>query len=471
MLISTEGRASWRQSSFDHLDPAPYARWLFGSPVSQSLLKSLKNKNNTNSSPNANANPDSQYREHRWLLRMVSFAVRHRWPTPTRESLEYRALKWLGAVPLWYLCLKFDAQTMLLRLKELILIDPECPDWWAVLAELGNRHAHLLRGMPSYYSIWLQYRSVHQSPQANPPWWPPSWPSPVPDPIPGPVMEGTRGFRGLYAQVTRALREYADTHGDWHSEDKEFLEFLISGFWQEYVAWKTNGQVLDYLEKFQKRSLFKAFPVIGQAFLHMAYDLPRTVADCMLANPALALKDPKTSQRFVELEKCFSNMFPNAVRDRKIFGILSVPCRLLGHKSALLRLLGRWVEVLRPRAWIAGDILSKNRANRARMEAKLLADVNAAADEVVKKYWNPLYWTAFLTPPMVMSLLILSSPNVWNWLGKHWVETVGETIGASLCYVYAAYRGLVLVTGKLAYQIYRRIIEFDTSSEGETLPR
>lgn len=269
-------------------------------------------------------------------------------------------------------------------------------------------------------------------------------------------MPGTEGFRDLYDEVTKALRARADEIGALGVGDKHFVNFLIFGFWREYEAWKIDPALHPYLEKFRRRSAFKAFSVIGHAFLHMAYDLPRTCADSRVAQPPLSIDDARKSWVFLQLRPAFDTNFAEVSRRPGVFGVLAYLGKLFSKKAPVLRIAARWIHDLRLTAWVLGEILAHH-PERPRLEQQLLDDINAAAEEVIQHRRNPVYWTAILTPATVMAAMPLWVPA--EAIRAYGAPALTGLVAAALLYLVVAYWGLARVTDRLGYALYRAMLQ------------
>src|ERR1700682_3474157 len=100
--------------------------------------------------------------------------------------------------------------------------------------------------------------------------------------------ETTRSFSLLYREVTEVMTQYGS---ELPQPEKEWLDYLIKAFWKNFEAWEYKAEVRDYLLRFKKRGVFKVYQLIGHAYLHIAYDLPRVIADSHTNANGTPLKD------------------------------------------------------------------------------------------------------------------------------------------------------------------------------------
>lgn len=87
--------------------------------------------------------------------------------------------------------------------------------------------------------------------------------------------ERTRPFQLLYEEVTARLTKVAD---GLPSRESSWLRWLIQRFWESHLEWIAGDpRVAEYLYRFHRGYSPRALRVIGHAFLHIAYDLPRDI--------------------------------------------------------------------------------------------------------------------------------------------------------------------------------------------------
>src|SRR5687768_10086214 len=107
---------------------------------------------------------------------------------------------------------------------------------------------------------------------------------PPPPPLPPTLPRGmkpavhvdpsTDGFLHLYHRVTDGI----DTHARdrcWQPFEALFFDYAVAGFFVEYVKW-SSAPINTYLTLFHNVR-YRALQVVGHAYLHVAYDLPRVL--------------------------------------------------------------------------------------------------------------------------------------------------------------------------------------------------
>src|SRR5262245_11896608 len=86
----------------------------------------------------------------------------------------------------------------------------------------------------------------------------------------------TRPFRLLYDEVTELMQLQSE---GLEGKERLWFESLIQGFQTEYEAWPKKPHVIRYLIRL--RGSWQLLRVMAHTFLHIAYDLPRVIADSL----------------------------------------------------------------------------------------------------------------------------------------------------------------------------------------------
>lgn len=197
-------------------------------------------------------------------------------------------------------------------------------------------------------------------------------------------MFHTERFGGLYRDVTADLEAFV-AHGE---EDgtiptlqAKWFRDLIIGFTTEFRRWPTYalGTPLgDYLELFENRKIHRDLRLAGHVFLHIAYDLPRVIADSFSATPTMRSDGRRV---FIHPTPRFLRVFLSYARK----GALGVLPRIAASFDAL-RVLAYWVIALRTIAWVHAEVLS-DAAGRSGVEYDMAGGLFDAADEAVSHKW------------------------------------------------------------------------------------
>ncbi|MET0984306.1 MAG: hypothetical protein ABW034_02755 [Steroidobacteraceae bacterium] len=196
--------------------------------------------------------------------------------------------------------------------------------------------------------------------------------------VPGPYSE----FRGLYDAVTQRLWDFAldlEHKSRFSTADLQWFWDIITGFTHEFAQWPSapSGPIRDYLDCLENRNVSSAFRVAGHAFLHVAYDLPRVIAD------NLAGKGPADRMRlrsmFLRPNPVFRELFMDQVRQ----GLMGFFARPLGYLKPA-EILSYWLLTLRTVAWIHAETLVDAGAGRPTLEQQLAHGLLNAAQESLK---------------------------------------------------------------------------------------
>ncbi|MET0986823.1 MAG: hypothetical protein ABW034_15600 [Steroidobacteraceae bacterium] len=191
--------------------------------------------------------------------------------------------------------------------------------------------------------------------------------------VPAPYSE----FQVLYDAVTRKLWDFAleaQIKGRMSSADLAWFYDVIVGFTHEFRQWSSAppGPIWDYLACLEQRKVSPTFRVAGHAFLHVAYDLPRVIAD----NLAGRTQADRMRLRSVFLRPApvFRELFMEQVRQ----GLMGFFSRPLGYLKPA-EILSYWLLTLRTVAWIHAETLVDAASGRSTLERQLAQGLFNAA--------------------------------------------------------------------------------------------
>jgi hypothetical protein len=233
--------------------------------------------------------------------------------------------------------------------------------------------------------------------------WLPHWPVLVPvGKLPGPDPEITRPFWMLYDAVTDMIRERSTS---WTPPDDLFVEYLIAGFFKYYEEWKQRPELLSYLSLFHQESAYRALQLIGQAYLHMAYDLPRTIANAYSEFPGIDRS--RTTANYLSLESGFVQVAEQTFRRREIVGLFAFIGASRHSRRTAAGNFCFWMKNIRSNALHHAGILHNPPGGMSRksLEQNLIEEIQAAAEEVLRRSWNPLCWLPALSSPSILVVL------------------------------------------------------------------
>lgn len=184
-------------------------------------------------------------------------------------------------------------------------------------------------------------------------------------------------FDRLYNEVTRALLNFVyegRAKGAITSIEQRWFEQLILGFDAEFHAWDhpSNPDIRSYLALFESRGVSAALRLAAHAFLHVAYDLPRVIADNLSAyQPPQRIR---LRSLFLRPAPLFRQVFMEQLR-KGFIGKIRRPFAYL--KPA--EIAGYWLLSLRSVAWIHAETLADSN-DRALMERQLARGLLAAGN-------------------------------------------------------------------------------------------
>lgn len=219
-------------------------------------------------------------------------------------------------------------------------------------------------------------------------------------------------FTRLYAAVKSELRLFmaeAEANFEANRDELDWFEAIVQGFDTEFNAWQTttNPHIENYLRHFDNASS-RTLRVAGYAFLHVAYDLPRVLADHM--------HDPGTDR--VQLRNLFLRPAP---RFRQVF-LQQMHAKFSLRNLGLLKpleILAYWLIALRSVAWIHAEILADRPGMRPQYETHLARALLKAGEEALSKRW------ILGVPDLEISRLFQFAPAPVMWSDRATSATLG----------------------------------------------
>ncbi|HYM79417.1 MAG TPA: hypothetical protein VE377_25805 [Candidatus Dormibacteraeota bacterium] len=253
---------------------------------------------------------------------------------------------------------------------------------------------------------------------------------------------------------------------------KEFLEFLIGGFYAEYEAWDKRAEYAEYFEVFRK-ARFRSFGLIGHAYFHMGYDLPVTIATSFEAKPGLSIfapPDDEAETTFVELSETFVDIFEENSSNYECNGVFALFAKVL-PVSPVARTAATWVTNLRMVAWFNARRISRapTPAAKDQVKAVILQQILAAGRDLARHKWNPIQWLSLLPAPTRRQFPLLLLPVSVSPASTPVLTVVLIIVGYVLVmwvfYLVIAYWGLDFAAEFLGRDITHRLEELLTPEE------
>jgi len=218
--------------------------------------------------------------------------------------------------------------------------------------------------------------------------------------------ENTASFRLLYDSMTEELSKYAG--GLPARNEREWFQELIEGFEREFEAWERNLRLRRCLERIAGVRT-QALRVIGHAYIHIGYDLPRVIADSFSHRQAHEVS--RLQECYLDATNVVRETFEAAATKRSIFGGYG-PVFWIVRRAPIVRYLdlGAWAIRLRERSWDAAERL-RDSPNRHADEAEMWREVEAKLRSATE-HWNPLRWIYELRDPPRLPLARSPSPQM-----------------------------------------------------------
>jgi hypothetical protein len=243
--------------------------------------------------------------------------------------------------------------------------------------------------------------------------WPTDWPPQINNPLGAPAPRFTYAFHVLYERVTDMIRDTAAPQSHkpaWRYIEIEFFEYLISGFYQEYRKWNDPGAIAAHLHYLHEKAPIAAFELMAHAYLHMAYDLPCTIAQALTD---FAKHPPGRSSftafrfRFLELEPGFERTADDVASQPGVLGAASFLNRIAPRRWKFSYVFAVWVLRIRSNAYLQAESIFDLPADKTRLERALLAKVIANQREMVRNAYRPLLWFRLLGTPVLFPIFLV----------------------------------------------------------------
>lgn len=184
-------------------------------------------------------------------------------------------------------------------------------------------------------------------------------------------------FDTVYASVTVDIRAIAARQAN--KPDQDWLLALVDGFLRERDLWNDREELEGYRQRWMEfRTPFMR--LMAGAYLHIGYDLPRSMADHWPGRGQwLPRPDKREARRiYFGLKEVFPDNLRRAARNRGVFsGWTPITARI---PPSLLNAAGLWVENLRRGAWDHAEVLADS-ANREFMELAMAAAMQGALED------------------------------------------------------------------------------------------
>lgn len=222
-------------------------------------------------------------------------------------------------------------------------------------------------------------------------------------------LELTEPFYLTYQAVTHAIRNYYQDHPD----SRLLLEFMIEAFFEEYEGWpmtEPDDFAKKYLAMRHRQSKGRAYRLIGQTYLHIAWDLPRVVEKCFPLGELerLRISEADAIDHFRETNGLFEDVLYDNLKTYGVSGMFAPGGRLIERGSHLLNSVFIWIVCIRMDAFALGASLGKHhpKDRDELLEIQKQAILKAASEATKGRFG----WLALIKPPTIVLSL---APLMW----------------------------------------------------------
>lgn len=241
------------------------------------------------------------------------------------------------------------------------------------------------------------------------PQWEKDFPKPG-FPFPQPGLASTRSFHSVYEFVTSAMRDYNKRN----PSARLFLEYVIEMFFEEYLKWPdAQFNTKQYLDDWDAKSTQPAYRLIGHAYLHIAWDLPRVIQSCFPfgVHGRFGISQRDAALHFRTTNGLFPEVLDKSFSDPKIVGKFALASRFIEERSRLLNYALLWMLEIRSDAWMLGVLLGETAdpTQRARLLNNQWTGIQKASAEARQGAFG---WLALIKPSMMLS--VIAVPLIWQ---------------------------------------------------------
>ena len=211
----------------------------------------------------------------------------------------------------------------------------------------------------------------------------------------------TRSFHELYDEVSKQLlRIRTDEPG------KAWLNLMIEGFHSDYEQWAKNRDYWPFLDRVELHANEnEELRLVGHAYLHIGYDLPRIYARSVRAG---IISRPRIRTLFSKCERPLREAFENILHKKGAFGWRGTALRAfatLGFRRTagdIGRLAERFISELRGYAALTGENLADAPADLLPIyEERLWTEIDKISHYVMRGDQTLENWLANLDSPVV----------------------------------------------------------------------
>ncbi|GEM_PF-2725412 len=279
-------------------------------------------------------------------------------------------------------------------------------------------------------------------------------------------------FSKTYGEVTKRLSDYRTHNPDSLAPyELDWFGGLITDFQNEFDKWKnTNHPLRKHLEAYLGTNK-RAFWLIGSVYLHVAFDLPRVIADKM--PDVFKGKYPDCLRRargiYLKQAPVFLEVFRQFASDTEVVGKLA--WLTWPMPKGVLEVVGHWVLALRTSAWIHGETFYQaEQGENAHLNQR--KELEEALSEAVKQAFEEKKWWPHA--PGGLGLLLAAVPQAPRWGSwPAWTIAGGLILVALLAVISILFiRGRRLKRfadefGRTLYQYTNEAVSFGQREFGE----
>ena len=191
-------------------------------------------------------------------------------------------------------------------------------------------------------------------------------------------------FDAVYGLTISALSEFLQ---DLQPDEARLYRLWLERGYGEFQSWRSKPHLENFLTLAQHNRL-RALRLLAFAYLHLAYDFPRTLADLLEEQHPL----PREHYRrvFVAASTIFIDVAAASCGQTQMVGVFAPLFKVLPGRHSAVGAMGNWLLAHRCSSWAAAEKLA-GAGNRDEMEQRLWRGIDDAAGQVFARH-NPVVW-------------------------------------------------------------------------------
>lgn len=192
------------------------------------------------------------------------------------------------------------------------------------------------------------------------------------------------GFLHAYGVV---MKEIPPPPGHWEQEELEWFRYWVAESTAQCESWTRTPHLAEYLT-ITGHTRPRAAAVAGYAYLHLAYDLPRFLANSLDAFPEMSR--PRGRALFKSAAVLFVDRLMERCTYSDLFGALGTMARWTHFGKSISYVGCNWMIAHRCSAWVLAESIA-GMPDRDARDRELWGKIESCALPILR-HENPFRW-------------------------------------------------------------------------------